>query len=126
MTTRLISIVAMVSLVLAFAWQAAAAPPQSDIEQIKAKYPDGLPRYMTPEEAQLPLRRPTLEDYEQRTPPSGTIYCPPEYAPCAGLFFAWEGYTSILTTLIVDITTLDPVANAWVVVDTTSEQSSTY
>ncbi|HVP11129.1 MAG TPA: agmatine deiminase family protein [Phycisphaerae bacterium] len=126
MTTRLISIVAMVSLVLAFAWQVAAAPPQNDIEQIKAKYPDGLPRYMTPEEAQLPFRRPTLEDYDQRTPPSGTVYTPPEYAPCAGLFFAWEGYTSILTTLIVDITTLDPVANAWVVVDTTSEQSSVY
>jgi agmatine deiminase len=123
---RLTLIALTASFVLASAWQAVASPPQSDIDQIKARYPNGLPRYMTPEEAQLPLRRPTLEEYGQRTPPAGTVYCPPEYAPCAGLFISWQGYTTILTSLAVGVTTQDPSANMWVVVDSTSEQTSAY
>lgn len=96
-----------------------AEPPQKD----DPKYPDGLPRYMTDEEKALPLPQPPLGG-EPRTPPTGAIRCPAEYEPCQGLLFAWEGYTTILTEMIRLLTTLDPAAIAYVVVDTASEQTS--
>jgi agmatine deiminase len=58
------------------------------------------------------------------TPPSGEIYTPPEYAPCDGLFMAWESYTNILTELTVLITNNTPPATVYMVVDTTGEQTS--
>ena len=98
-------------------------PTIEDIQaQLAEKYPDGLPAYLTPEERLLPLP-PVVRD---RTPPTGTVYTPPEYAPCDGLFIAWEGYTSILTQMTVYATTGTPPATVWVVVDNASEQTTAY
>lgn len=83
------------------------------------KYPDGLPRYLAPEEEGLPLPLPT-----RGSPPAGVIRCPAEYEPAQGLLIAWEGYTNILTEMTVAITTLDPEAIVYVVVDNASEQTS--
>ncbi len=88
------------------------------------QYPDGLPKYLTPEERLLPIDRPTRDAFALRAPPTGTIRCPAEYEPQEGLFIAWEGYTSVLQAMAVGITTQDPDAIVYVVVDTTSEQSS--
>ncbi|MFH1749266.1 MAG: agmatine deiminase family protein, partial [Planctomycetota bacterium] len=85
--------------------------------------PVSLPKYMTPQERLLPLPIPVRDG---RVPPSGTVHCAAEYERCDGLFFAWEGYTSTITSMIVPMTTLDPEAMAYVVVDTASEQSSAY
>jgi agmatine/peptidylarginine deiminase len=98
-------------------------PTNEDIQaQLAEKYPDGLPAYLTPEERLLPLP-PVVRD---RTPPTGTVYTPPEYAPCDGLFIAWEGYTNILTQMTVYATTGTPPATVWVVVDNASEQTTAY
>jgi len=105
----------------------AQSPPQVTATSPAAyEEPQSLPKYMTEAEKRIPFAKPTREDFESRTPPSGQVYCPPEYAPCAGLLIAWESYTTILTQLAVGITSGDPEAKVWVVVDSTSEQSSAY
>ena len=81
-----------------------------------------LPKYLTEAERSLPLPVPEPDV----APPTGFVYCPAEYEPCEGLFIAWEGYTSILTELAVSVTTGDPNAKVFVVVDTVSEQNSVY
>lgn len=81
-----------------------------------------LPKYMTEAEKLLP----PLAVPRDRAAPTGSVYCPPEYDPMEGLFFAWEGYTSTITSMVVPMTTNDPPATAFVVVDSSSEQSSAY
>lgn len=104
---------------------ALAAPTPDVIDRIAANYPDGLPRYMTPEEQLLPFQGPTRAEYDLRSPPTGQqIYCPPEYAPQDGMFIAWETEYNLLTDLTVGVTTGDPDAIVYVVVDTASEQTS--
>ncbi len=95
-------------------------------DPLRAKYPDGLPKYLTDEERLLPLPQPEPRDGEGRAPPTGVVRCPAEYEPCAGLFMSWEGYTDILTQMTVGVTANDPTAKVWMVVDTTSEQTSVY
>ena len=104
------------------------APADDDArhDPLRAKYPDGLPKYLTDEERLLPLPQPEPRDGEGRAPPTGVVRCPAEYEPCAGLFMAWEGYTNILTEMTVSITNNDPSAKVWMVVDTPSEQTSVY
>lgn len=80
-----------------------------------------LPKYLTEAERQIPLPA-----APEGPPPTGFVYCPAEYEPCEGLFIAWEGYTTILTELAVAVTTGDPQAKVFVVVDNTSEQSTVY
>jgi len=92
-------------------------PPANSAE------PVSLPKYLTPEEAFLPLPVPR---YEGRVPPTGQVYCPPEYAHNDGIFMAWEGYTNLLTAMTVTITTEDPSATVYMVVDNTSEQTTVY
>jgi agmatine/peptidylarginine deiminase len=117
-------VLALVSVLVLSVWCAAQTPAPSTVWwEVPDDNSSPLPAYMTPEEQQLPLP-PVV--YDGRTPPTGAVYCPPEYAPCQGLFIAWEGYTAILTELTVQITTHDPVATVYVVVDTTTEQSSVY
>ncbi len=94
--------------------------PDEVMEEIKAKDPVSLPRFMTPEERELP----PLPVARDRTPPSGAVHCSAEYEPCAGLFMAWESYTDVLTTMTVNITTHDEETKVWMVVDSASEQSS--
>ncbi len=91
-------------------------------------YPEGaqIPAGLTEVEQAFLDEHPIRVDHGSRTPPSGTIYCVPEYEPMEGLLIAWEGYTSLLTSLAVGITSGDPEAKVFVVVDSSSEQSSVY
>ena len=82
-----------------------------------------LPKYATPDELKLPL---PIAQRDGRTPPTGAIHCPAEYELCEGLFFSWQGYTSTITSMVVPLTTRDPDATAFIVVDSASEQSSVY
>ena len=56
-------------------------------------------------------------------PPDSIIYVPAEFDSIAGILFAWEAYTTLLTQLIKEVAEDD---TAWVVVDNTSEQNSVY
>ncbi len=85
--------------------------------------PNPLPKHLTPEELRLPLPQPARGD---RTPPTGTVYCPAEYEAMDGLIIAWEGYTDVLTDMVVPATTNDPNITMWVVVDSSSEQTSAF
>ncbi len=98
----------------------ALAKPVTQQPEVKADEPVSLPRYLTEEEKLLP----PLELPTRFAPPTGSVYCPPEYAYNEGIFFAWEGYTDLITEMVVNITTLDPEAICYVVVDSSSEQSS--
>lgn len=106
---------------------AVASPPVDIHAGIAVDDPNPpLPRYATAEEQLIPPVGPTREDFLTRSPPTGSIHCPAEYEPQEGLFIAWEGYTDVLTNLTVGITTGDPDAIVYVVVDSSSEQSSAY
>ncbi len=94
--------------------------PPEILAQIRAAGPTSLPRYMTPAEAKLPLPMPERGG----EPPSGSVYCPPEYALNSGIFMSWEGYTDKLTQMTVGITTQDPDALVYMVVDNASEQTT--
>ncbi len=111
-------------LVIFSCWTFAEAVPPADTDKPVDKYPNGLPKYMTPEEEGLPIDRPTRGDHESREPPTGSIYCPPEYDPCEGLFFAWHSYTGLITEMVVPMTIHNPPYTAFVVVDNSSVQSS--
>ncbi len=101
--------------------QAPALVPQEILDQIKANERTCLPRYMTPEEALLPL---PPADRGGRTPPSGNVYCPPEYAHNDAIFMSWQGFDSLLTQMTVGITTQDADGIVYMVVDNASEQTS--
>ncbi len=94
--------------------------PQETLKKIEADGPTSLPKYLTEAERELPLPAPPRDAF----PPSGEVTCPPEYALNEGIFFAWEGFTSLLTQMTVAITTMDADATVYMVVDSTSEQSS--
>ena len=117
------ALTAFLSILLFATWcpgQVTTPPPDGVQPHSANPYPNGLPAYMTPEERLLPLS-PVVRD---RTPPSGEVYTPPEYAPCDGLFMSWESYTNILQQMTVLITNNTPPATVWMVVDTTSEQAT--
>ena len=97
-----------------------------DLDYTTADESNPLPKSLTPAERLIPFDKPTRQDFDLRSPPTGTIYCPAEYEHQEGLFIAWEGYTSLLIELTVGITTGDPEAVVYVVVDSSSEQSSAY
>ena len=54
-------------------------------------------------------------------PPDSIVYTPAEFDSVAGIIFAWEGYSTLLTELIKEVAEED---TAWVVVDNTSEENS--
>ena len=85
--------------------------------------PNPLPRGMTPAERAMPLPIPPTQHF-LRGGPSGTVYCPPEYAQNEGLLINWGSFNSILTNMAVGITSGDPDAIVYVVVSSSSEQSS--
>ncbi|HKQ46669.1 MAG TPA: agmatine deiminase family protein [Phycisphaerae bacterium] len=96
-------------------------------------YPEGatIPRYMTELEREFLKRFPHVPSSRALTaPPTLPIHCVAEYEPMEGLLFAWEGgspfvnsSTDILPTMIKHITTT-AAARAYVVVDTSGEQST--
>jgi len=94
--------------------------PQWYLDKVAAESPVSLPRNLTPEERLLPLPVPD----PLRTPPSGQVQTPSEYAPSQGMLISWEGYASILTELTVGVTTGDPEAIVYILVDNASEQAS--
>ena len=117
--------VAVISILMVSVCAYALTPvlPGAFLTLQEAEEPTCLPAYMTEAEKLLPPL-PVVRD--GREPPTGTVYCPPEYAPCEGMFIAWEGYTDVLTAMVVPVTTMDPDAIIYCVVDTESEQTSAY
>lgn len=56
-------------------------------------------------------------------PPDSIIYVPAEFDTVAGILFAWEAYSTLLTQLVKEVAEDD---TAWVVVDNSTEQNSVY
>jgi agmatine deiminase len=112
---------------LAWAWvpwcvaQTPPLVPPEVLAQIKEDHPNPLPRYMTPEERRLPLPQPPRSN-----PPTGNVFTPAEYEPAEGMLIAWQGYSTILTQMVVGATQGDPNVTVWIVVDNASEQTSAY
>ena len=78
-----------------------------------------LPRNLTLEEQsrlhEIGISR-TITD-----PPDSIVYTPAEFDSVAGIIFAWEAYSTLLTELIKEVAEED---TAWIVVDNTSEENS--
>ena len=78
-----------------------------------------LPRNLTVEEKirlhEIGIPR-TITD-----PPDSIVYTPAEFDSAAGIIFAWEDYSTLLTELIKEVAEDD---TAWVVIDNTSEETS--
>ena len=117
--SRLMLILLSLSLTLAAAAQSRPLVSDEILAQIKDEHPNPLPAYLTPEERLLPLSQPTRSG-----PPTGVVDTPAEYEPCDGLIISWQGYATIQTQLVVGVTTGDPAARVWIVVDSSSEQAS--
>jgi len=98
----------------------ARVPPREVLEAIVDLEGPPLPRGLAPGE-RVPARRAPLEPL---APPAGEIRTQPEYARNLGLLISWEAFTSVLTAITVAVTTGDPEATVWVVVDTAGEQTS--
>ncbi len=94
-------------------------------------YPEGaaVPRNLTKEERAWLDQHPLTVSRGTTTPPAylSDVRCPGEYEPMQGLLFAWEPWntsiTTILSTMIKEVTTTG-AADAYVMVDTASEQTS--
>ncbi|MCK4659744.1 MAG: agmatine deiminase family protein [Phycisphaerae bacterium] len=121
---RPLGIVVVVLGAATFAIPVTAAPPSQTPVETAYQEPQSLPKYMTAEERLIPFDKPTRADFEFRAPPTGTVHCSAEYEPGEGLLIAWEGYTDVLTDLTVGITTGDPEAIVYVVVDSSYEQGT--
>lgn len=122
MTARSTALALVMSLAtVALAQPQILTPEASQLTLRAATQSQPLPAYMTPEEARLPQLKVT-EGF--RAPPGGPVHCSAEYEPCDGLFLSWMGYTSILTNLAVKITQGDPSATVWIMVESSSQQTS--
>lgn len=91
------------------------------------RYPEGseTPRSLTPEEKRL-IELAPIAAARGGGAPTGPVTCPPEYAPCEGIMFAYDGsgsWLDIIDTMVAQITTIGN-AKAYVFVDTAGEQTS--
>jgi len=91
-------------------------------------YPEGaaIPRSLTPVEERWLKNNPILPPAMSSPPPSDELWCPPEYAPMAGILMSWEGpgsWTTILSKMAREITTTGD-ADVHIMVDSTGEQNS--
>ena len=84
-----------------------------------------IPRSLTPTEAAYIKQFPLWELSRSTAPPTGPVHCVAEYEPMAGILIAWESFTTILRQMAKEITTTGD-ADVYVVVDSTSEQTSAY
>jgi agmatine deiminase len=123
---RLLSIVLVLMMTSWCAAQQTTQVPRQVTDRVSASEPTCLPAYMTEEEKLLPMPQVSREAHVDRAPPTGEIHCAAEYEPNAGILFAWESYTDLLTDMTVGITTNDPDAIVHIVVDTSSEQTTAY
>lgn len=90
-------------------------------------YPEGaqIPAWLTEIEREYLERHPRVGDLRSTEPPTGPIYCVPEYDPMEGILLAWESYTTLLIKMARAITTTGD-ADIYLVVDNSSEQNSAY
>lgn len=87
-------------------------------------YPEGaqIPAGLTDVERAYLEKHPLLPGYGSE-PPTGPVYCVPEYDPMEGVLIAWEGFTDILREIAYHVTTTGD-GDVYVVVDNGSEQAS--
>jgi agmatine/peptidylarginine deiminase len=90
-------------------------------------YPEGvaIPRSLTSTERRFLRDHPLSLQRDAADPPTGPIYCVPEYAPMDGILIAWESFTTLLRQMAMEITTTGD-ADLYVAVDSQSERSSVY
>lgn len=98
------------------------------VSLLTTPYPEGaeIPRNLTNKEAAIVERNPITPPRGVTAPPIGPIHCVAEYEPMDAILLAWEGSSSwkaIVAQMAANITTIGD-ADALVVVDTTSEESS--
>jgi agmatine deiminase len=80
-----------------------------------------LPRYALPGELVVPSPEALDAVF---SPPTGVVDCPPEYAPSEGMLIRWGDFNSVLTAMTVPITTGDPDGIVYILVASSSQQSS--
>ncbi|MDD5328328.1 MAG: agmatine deiminase family protein, partial [Phycisphaerae bacterium] len=124
----------------------AATMPPDVLAAIEANYPNGLPRYITPEEQQWldeqaaieALKAPTMEPLAEgeieplyvtppgaTAPPSGATWTPGEYENLAGVLITWKQYTPLLTAFAAEVSQSDTNAKVWILVEGTEQSSAT-
>ncbi|MCK4871130.1 MAG: agmatine deiminase family protein [Phycisphaerales bacterium] len=91
----------------------------------KLVYPEGaaIPRSLTETERIYIQRHPLTELRDATDPPTGPVHCVAEYEPMGAILIAWESFTSTLTQMAANITTIGD-ADVYVVVDNASERIS--
>jgi agmatine/peptidylarginine deiminase len=97
----------------------ARVPPPEVLEAIVDREGPPTPRGLAPGE-----RVPAPPSVLILAPPSGEVRTQPEYARNRGLLITWRSFTSVLTAMTVAVTTGDPDAIVWVVVENAATQSS--
>jgi len=133
-TTKLVSgLLCLGSLTFFFSPGSAAGDmPAGLLDEIAQKYPNGLPRYMTPEEQEWLDEQGGIEALSAAeigllAAPAGLIWSPGEYEPVYGPLIAWEpsSYRTLLTNFIIGVTT-DPCMDslAFVIVADPDEEAS--
>ena len=119
--------------------QADFMPPDL-AEELQAKYPDGLPHYMTPEEQQwldqqaatAPMSMMQSLDvgtlYVQppgaSAPPTGVVWAPGEYEPLDGILVRWTTGSSYDTALRGMVAQASQATTVWCFVENASQQSA--
>jgi agmatine/peptidylarginine deiminase len=88
-------------------------------------YPEGaqIPAGLTETELRYLEKYPLQAEPGRGEPPSGPVHCVAEYEPMEGLLLAWEGFTTILRQIALNVTTTGN-ADIYMVVDSVSEQNS--
>lgn len=94
-------------------------------------YPEGgaYPKGLSKSERSWLEANPLIAGRGTTPPPAflGDVRCPGEYEPMQGIIFAWEPWntsiTTILTSMVREVTTAG-AAEAYIMVDSASEQSS--
>ncbi|MBL8745050.1 MAG: agmatine deiminase family protein [Phycisphaerae bacterium] len=122
------------SLAVVLLFVAGSASAQLITEPIRTEegleFPEGaaIPRSMTRTEREWVADHPLTVSRGTTPPPAflSDVRCPGEYEPMQGIIFAWEPFGSvapILSSMVKEVTTTGN-AEAYIMVDTTSEQSS--
>lgn len=95
------------------------------IENDRIVFPEGaeVSRAMTDVERLFLEQNPGYWQTGTTPPPEGPVVCPGEYGPMQGIILAWEGFTSVVTAMAVNITTIGQ-ANAYIMCDSQSEANS--
>lgn len=95
--------------------------------QYTGMYRDGVDVSRGPMPGERALDARVQADPPSTPPPLGPVHCMAEYEPMQGIIVAWEGTTaqnSILAQMAKEFTSADGDADVYVVVDTTSEQTT--